>query len=71
MIRLATYFESMMERLANAERALSKAFDREDLKPGDQCAEPVGQRSQVSELRTPQEADCHRAEDLKRGKSAP
>jgi hypothetical protein len=24
--------------LANALRALSKAFDREDLKPGDQCA---------------------------------
>jgi hypothetical protein len=38
MMRLATYFESMMERLANAERALSKAFDRENLKPGDQCA---------------------------------
>jgi hypothetical protein len=28
----------MMEHLANAERALSKAFDRENLKPGDQCA---------------------------------
>jgi hypothetical protein len=37
-MRPATYFESMMERLANAVRALSKAFDREDLKPGDQCA---------------------------------
>ena len=37
-MRLATYFESMMERLANVERALFKAFDRENLKPGDQCA---------------------------------
>jgi hypothetical protein len=37
-MRLATYFESMMERLANAERALFKAFDKENLKPGDQCA---------------------------------
>ena len=37
-MRPATYFESMMERLVNAVRALSKAFDREDLKPGDQCA---------------------------------
>jgi hypothetical protein len=37
-MRPATYFESMMEHLPNAVRELSKAFDREDLKPGNECA---------------------------------
>jgi len=47
MIRLATYFEPIMERLANAVRGPSKTFDSEDLKPGDEC----GVRSQqVSDL---------------------
>ena len=71
MMRLATCLKSMMERPANDVCALSKALDKEDLKQADQRAVlPVGQRPQVSELRSPQEADCHRAEYLERGKSA-
>ena len=38
MMGLATYFEPIMERLANAVRVPSKTFDREDLKLGDECA---------------------------------
>ena len=73
-MRLATHFEPSMERLANGVRAPSKTLDRKDLKPGDEVhrAESAGQRSQASEPRTPQEADCHRADDLLRaGRSAP
>jgi hypothetical protein len=63
----------MMERLANAVGALSKAFDREDLKPGDQCT--VLSRW-VSDLKCQnyefrKKLIATRAEDLRRGKSAP
>ena len=37
-MRPETYFDSMIEHLANAVHALSKAFDRENSKPGDECA---------------------------------
>jgi hypothetical protein len=38
MMRLAAYFGPIIGRLANAARAPSRTFDREDLKLGDECA---------------------------------
>lgn len=39
-MRPETYFDSMIEHLANAVHAISKVFDREDLKPSGECAVP-------------------------------
>ena len=54
-MRPETYFEWMIEHLANAVHTLSKAFDREELKPSDECAVPsreVGDpKGQNDELR--------------------
>ena len=54
-MRPETYFEWMIEHLANAVHALSKAFDREDLKPSDERAvlsREVGDpKGQYDELR--------------------
>ena len=53
-MRPETYFDSMIEHLANAVHALSKAFDREDLKPSEECAvlsreasDPKGQNDEL------------------------
>ena len=54
-MRPETYFELMIEYLASAVYALSKAFDREDLKPSDERAvlsrEMSGPKGQNDELR--------------------
>jgi len=71
-MRPATYFESMIEHLANTVSALSKAFDRAILNRVTRApCGAAGQRYKMSEPRTPQEGDCHRAEDLRPGRSAP
>ena len=53
-MRPETYFEWMIEHLANAVHTLSKAFEREELKPSDECAvlsrevgDPKGQNDEL------------------------